>query len=70
MSYTVSYYIGHIEHQKDFDDFDKAHEFALNHWISLDEVTRDNYIGNGWNTCIVDYENLDEYDEPTVIVFE
>ena len=67
--YTVSYYIGDAERQIDFDDFDKAHEFALAHWMSLDEVTRDNYRGNGWNTCI-ETEDFDKYDEPVVIVFE
>ena len=68
--YTVSYYIGHIEHQKDFDDYKSAYKFARKQWESLDSTTRDNYIGNGWQTCIVDYENLDEYDEPTLISFE
>ena len=66
--YTVSYYIGDAERQIDFDDFDKAHEFALAHWMSLDSTTRDNYIGNGWNTCIVCYDK--DGFETDVICFE
>ena len=67
--YTVQYYIDGIDYQKTFNDFNKAHEFALNHWMSLDSTTRNNYASNGWNTCI-ETEDYDKYDEPVVIVFE
>ena len=68
MSYTVSYYIGHTEHQKDFTDYKSAYTFALAHWFSLDSTTRDNYIGNGWNTHIV--INNGPWDEDEIITFE
>ena len=68
MSYTVSYYIGHIERQKDFDDYETAYECARKQWESLDDTTRDNYIGNGWQTCIVCYDN--DGFETDVICFE
>ena len=67
--YTVQYYIGGIDYQKQFNDYLKAHEFALSHWVGLDSTTRDTYRCRGWNTCI-EIEDFDKYDEPIVIVFE
>ena len=67
----VSYYVGtDRDCQKWFDNYKSAYEYARKQWESLDSTTRENYVNNGWQTCIVDYEHLDEYDDPTVIVFE
>ena len=68
MDYMVSYYVDDVEHQKTFTDYKTAHKFALAHWLSLDKVTRDYYIGNGWNTCIV--INNGPWDEDEIITFE
>ena len=70
MDYMVSYYVGtDRDCQKWFDNYKSAYEYARQQWESLDDTTRENLIGNGWNTCIVDYEHLDEYGDPTVTSF-
>ena len=69
MSYTVSYYIGHIEHQKDFTDYKSAYEYARKQWESLDSTTRDNYIGNGWNTHLVIHNGPWDEDEIFKYIF-
>ena len=70
MDYMVSYYVGtDRDCQKWFDNYKSAYEYARKQWESLDKSTRENYVNNGWQTCIVDYAHLDEYGDPTGICF-